>query len=158
MPRMIAALCLEVGDRQQIEKWLAAHGTPQQVALRGRIVRAAAEGQSDTAIAAQLQINRKTVILWRRRFAEAGLESLWEIAPGRGRKPVYGADKIKALVDTTLQTKPKGVTQWSCRLMATRATSASVTCTSTSGLRAPNRRFTLNVGSVRSRIAPMRSA
>src|SRR5271165_7475957 len=118
MPRMIAALCLEVGDRQQIEKWLAAHGTPQQVALRGRIVLAAGKGQSDSAIAAQLQINRKTVILWRRRFAEQGLESLWEIAPGRGRKPVYGADKIKALVDATLQTKPKGMTQWSCRLMA----------------------------------------
>src|SRR5208337_4942767 len=65
-----------------------------------------------------IEINRKTVILWRRRFAEQGLESLWEIAPGRGRKPVYGADKIKALVDATLQTKPKGMTQWSCRLMA----------------------------------------
>ena len=118
MPRTIAALCLEAGDRQRIEKWLAAQGTPQQVALRIRIVLAAAEGHSDTAIAAQLQINRKTVILWRRRMAEEGLESLWEIAPGRGRKPVYGADKIKALVEATLQTKPKGMTQWSCRLMA----------------------------------------
>src|SRR5205823_6469855 len=47
-----------------------------------------------------------------------GCGSLWEIAPGRGRKPVYGADQIKALVDATLQTKPKGMTQWSCRLMA----------------------------------------
>ena len=118
MPRMIPALSLEADDRQKIEQWLAAHGTPQQVALRGRIVLAAAEGQPDTAIAMQLEINRKTVILWRQRFAEQGLESLWEIAPGRGRKPVYGADKIKAVVDATLQTKPKGMTQWSCRLMA----------------------------------------
>jgi Homeodomain-like domain len=97
---------------------LAALGTPQQVALRGRIVLAAGEGQSDTAIARELQINRKTVILWRRRFVDQGLGSLWEIAPGRGRKAVYGADKIKAIVDATLQTKPKGMTQWSCRLMA----------------------------------------
>ena len=118
MPRMIPALSLKADDEQQIEQWLAAHGTPQQVVLRCRIVLAAAEGQSDSAIAAQLQINRKTVILWRCRFAEQGLESLWEIAPGRGRRPVYGADKIKALVDATLQTKPKGMTQWSCRLMA----------------------------------------
>jgi len=115
---MIPALSLKADDQRQIEQWLAAHGTPQQVALRGRIVLAAAEGQSDTAIALQLEINRKTVILWRQRFAEQGLESLWEIAPGRGRKPVYGADKIKAVVDATLQTKPKGMTQWSCRLMA----------------------------------------
>jgi transposase len=118
MPRITPALRMEAGDQQQIEKWLAAPGTPQQVALRSRIVLAAREGQSDSTIAQQLQVNRKTVILWRHRFAEQGAGSLWEIAPGRGRKPRYGADKIKALVDATLQTKPKGMTQWSCRLMA----------------------------------------
>jgi len=74
-------------DQEQIGRWLAAHGTPQPVALRGRIVLAAAAGQSDSAIARQLGTNRKTVTLWRRRFTEQGLESVWEIAPGRGRKP-----------------------------------------------------------------------
>src|SRR5207247_9233443 len=69
----------------------------------GRIVLAAGEGQSDSAIAERFEVNRKTVSLWRRRFAQQGAGSLWEIAPGRGRKPVYGADKIKALVDATLQ-------------------------------------------------------
>jgi len=43
---------------------------------------------------------------------------LWEVAPGRGRKPTYGNDKIQEIIDTTLQTKPKGMTQWSCRLLA----------------------------------------
>ena len=76
------------------------------------------EGQSDTALAEQVPINRKTVILWRHRFAEQGLESLWEMAPGRGRQPVYGADKIQALVEATLPTKPKGMTHGSCRRMA----------------------------------------
>jgi transposase len=109
---------LNTEDQQQIQQWLKALGTPQQVALRGRIVLAAAQGQSDTAIAQQFQINRKTVMLWRQRFATQGPESLWEIAPGRGRKPLYHADKVKAIVDATLQTKPKGMTQWSCRLMA----------------------------------------
>ena len=118
MPRRTPALNLDARDQQQIQQWLAAQGTPQQVALRSRIVLAAGEGQSDSAIAERFQINRKTVSLWRRRFAQQGAGSLWEIAPGRGRKPVYGADKIKALVDATLQTKPQGMTQWSCRLMA----------------------------------------
>lgn len=36
---------------------------PQQVALRGRIVLAAAKGRSDSAIAQELDTNRKTVIL-----------------------------------------------------------------------------------------------
>jgi transposase len=104
--------------QQQIERWLGAHGTPQQVALRCRIVLAAAQGQAESAIARQLGTNRKTVTLWRTRFAEHGLEGLWQIAPGRGRKPTYGPEKIKALVDATLQTKPSGMTHWSCRLMA----------------------------------------
>ena len=115
---MIPALTLSARDREQIQQWLAAHGTPQQVVLRGRIVLAAARGQSDSAIARLLETNRKTVILWRARFAEQGLKSLWEVAPGRGRKPTYGTKKINAIVEATLQTKPKGMTHWSCRLMA----------------------------------------
>ena len=120
MPASLPALSLSHNDREQIGRWLSAHGTPQQVALRSRIVLAAAAAQSDSAIANDLAINRKTVMLWRARFAEHGLTSLWKIAPGRGRKPTYDGTKIKAIVDTTLQTKPKGMTHWSCRLMAAR--------------------------------------
>ena len=49
---------------------------------------ASAEGQSDNAIARSLAVNRKTVTLWRERFAEQGLDSMWEVAAGRGRKPI----------------------------------------------------------------------
>src|ERR1700728_3066459 len=35
-------------------EWIAAHGTPQQVALRCRIVLSAADGESDSAIARRL--------------------------------------------------------------------------------------------------------
>src|SRR3990172_3154330 len=108
MPAPLPALSLSDNDREQIGRWLSAYGTPQQVALGSRIVLAAAAAQSDSAIANDLAINRKTVMLWRARFAEQGLTSLWEIAPGRGRKPTYDSTKFKALVDTKLQTKPKG--------------------------------------------------
>jgi len=81
-------------------------------------VLAAAEGQSDNAIARGLAVNRKTVRLWRERFVEQGLDSLWEVAPGRGRKPSYGRRKIAAIVTATLDTKPPGMTQWSCRQLA----------------------------------------
>ena len=120
MPAPLSALSLSDHDRERIGHWLSAQGTPQQVALRSRIVLAAATAQSDAAIANDLAINRKTVMLWRARFAEQGLGSLWKIAPGRGRKATYDAAKIKAIVDTTLQTTPKGMTHWSCRLMAAR--------------------------------------
>jgi transposase len=43
---------------------------------------------------------------------------LWEVAPWRGRKATYGPEKIQSIVDATLRSKPKGMTQWSCRLLA----------------------------------------
>jgi transposase len=118
MPRSAAPLTLSKDQQNQIGQWLAAMGTPQQVALRCRIVLAVADGESEAAVASALQINRKTVRLWRERFVAEGLKSLWEIAPGRGRKAWYGPDRIKAVLDATLQSKPQGQTHWSCRLMA----------------------------------------
>ena len=109
---------LSAVDLQKIQQWVGAHGTPQQVALRCRIVLAAATGESDVAIAQQLSVNRNTVILWRKRFADQGLDGLWDVAPGRGRKPIYAIEKIAAIVEATLQTKPVGMTHWSCRTMA----------------------------------------
>jgi transposase len=118
MPRSTLELVVSEEQQRQIEEWLGALGTPQQVALRCRIVLAAGQGQSEVAIATRMNVNRKTVRLWRKRFATQGLPSLWEIAPGRGRKPTYSPDRVKALIDATLQSKPKGTTHWSCRLMA----------------------------------------
>ena len=109
---------LSDSDREQLERWLSAFGTPQQVVLRSKIVLAAAEGHSDGSIAQALEVNRKTVMLWRERFAQAGPDGLWEVAPGRGRKPRYAAEKIEGIVEATLQTKPEGMTHWSCRSMA----------------------------------------
>ena len=65
MPAPLPALSLSDHDREQIGRWLSAPGTPQHVALRSRIVLAAAVAQSDSAIANARAINRKTVVLWR---------------------------------------------------------------------------------------------
>ena len=108
MPRSTPTLALSEDQQKQIERWLAALGTPQQVALRCRIILAAAAGKSEVAIAAENRVNRKTVRLGRERFHTQGLQGLWEIAPGRGRKATYDATRIKAVIDATLQSKPRG--------------------------------------------------
>ena len=118
MPAPVAPLALSDSDRRQLQQWASAQGTPQQVALRCRIVLTAADGESDNAIAQQLKSNRPTVRLWRARFAQKGLQGLWEVAPGRGREATYSSEKIQQVIDTTLQSKPKGRTQWSCRSLA----------------------------------------
>lgn len=116
--RITAALDLKESDERQLRQWISAFGTPQQVALRSQIVLAAAGGRSNLRISQGLEINRKTVTLWRTRFEQEGLDCLWEVAPGRGRKPTYGLEKIESIVQATLRSKPKGQTHWSCRLMA----------------------------------------
>jgi transposase len=58
------------------------------------------------------------VELWRGRVRDLGIDQVWEIASGRGRKPHYDQAKRDAIINATLQTKPKGMTHWSCRRMA----------------------------------------
>src|SRR5258708_24813311 len=117
MPRAAARLVLSDDQSTQLEHWVVALGTPQQVALRCRIILAIAEGKTEVVIAAENSVNRKTVRLWRERFCTQGLPGLWEIAPGRGRKPTYDSSRIKAVINATLHSKPKGSTHWSCRTM-----------------------------------------
>jgi len=111
-------VALSEADRQELEHWVSAHRTPQQVAQRCRIIVDAANGLRDKDIAESMGINVKTVALWRHRFLAEGPDCLWEVAPGRGRKPRYTPEKVEDIINATLQTKPRGATQWSCRTMA----------------------------------------
>src|ERR1700734_2963440 len=107
------SVAVESSQRELLEQWLRAHGTPQQVAKRCRIILLNADGWSDLRIAKELALNRHTCRLWRERFAQAGADALWEIAEGRGRKPRAGLSQ--KILETTLQTKPAGQTHWSTR-------------------------------------------
>ncbi len=111
-------LAITEDQRRTLEQWLRAQSTPQQVALRVRIILMAAEGAANNRIATELGVSRSTAILWRDRFAAGGPRALTETAPGRGRKPSIGAEQIKAIVEATISTTPPGATQWSCRTMA----------------------------------------
>ena len=79
-------------DHAQLEQWESAHGTPQQVALRCRILLGAIDGQKNQAIANRLNVSRPTVNLWRKRARDLGIGQVWEIAPGRGRPSLSGCD------------------------------------------------------------------
>jgi len=118
MAKTASPLVLSLEDQICLRGWESAHSTPQQVVLRCRILLGASEGKTNQALAAQLNVNRHTVELWRQRGRVEGIQGLWEVAAGRGRKPLYDQVRHDAIITATLQTKPKGSTHWSCRTMA----------------------------------------
>ena len=111
-------LLVSESQRKVLETWIRAHGTPQSVATRSRVILMASQGFSNNRIARELGISRPTVIQWRQRFATGGPAALTEVQAGRGRKPQLSAQKVKGIVDATRHTKPEGATHWSCRSMA----------------------------------------
>src|SRR5580658_2901316 len=118
MPNAGLSIKLRPAERAQLKSWECAHGTPQQVALRCRIILRALAGESNVAIAEELEVNRITVQLWRKRVHQRGIGEVWQIAPGRGRKPRYDRATRERIIEATLQSKPAGMTHWSCRSMA----------------------------------------
>src|ERR1700729_1924856 len=107
-----------VQEQKELERWVRAQGTPQGVVQRARIVLATLAGINSKEIGRQLRVSQPTIRKWQRRFTQGGLESLTQIAPGRGRKPRYRAAKVAAIVRTTQKQKPAGQTHWSRRTLA----------------------------------------
>lgn len=111
------AIELTVEERARLEAWSRRRKTAQALALRCRVVLAAADGAANFEIAEQLGISRPTVTKWRNRFAERRLEGLLD-EPRPGRLRTVSDEQVKRIVTTTLETTPKDATHWSTRSLA----------------------------------------
>jgi len=114
--RPAPALVLREGDRAELERLTRSSSVRAGLAQRARIVLLAAQGLTNTAIAAQVGVSRPTVIGWRDRYQAKGIAGLAdEDRSGRPRT----IDRRK-VVAATLKPPPKkyGVTHWSTRLLA----------------------------------------
>ncbi|HET9308727.1 MAG TPA: IS630 family transposase [Candidatus Sulfotelmatobacter sp.] len=105
-------------ERELLEGFARTGNTPQKIVLRIRIVLRSADGIANHALAAELRTSRPTVLRWRRRFEQAGVEGLLEDAPRPGRKRRLTREKEEAIVNATLYCKPTGATHWSVRTLA----------------------------------------
>jgi len=68
-PKPVAVKLTET-ERAELEKLIKRHTVGQQIALRGRLVLAAAAGKNNSQIATELQVSRHTVRLWRERWLQ----------------------------------------------------------------------------------------
>lgn len=113
------ALTVSPEQRAVLETWARSRVLPQRQVQRARLVLLAADGVANDAIAARLATSKPSVLKWRARFLQAGVDGLEE-ASGRGRRPTYGRRFVERVVSTTLRRPPKGVTHWSTRTLAAR--------------------------------------
>lgn len=114
----VAALILRDGDLTRLTAVMRSRSVRAGIAQRARIIVLASEGESNTRIAELVGVTRQTVITWRARYDEAGMNGLVDEARS-GRPRTIDHRKI---VSETLMPPPKklGVTHWSTRLLADR--------------------------------------
>jgi putative transposase len=67
-------------ERQGLETLVRRHGTPQQVALRGRIILGAAAGLNNSQVARQVGLEVDTVRRWRNRWLGLKAASLEDLS------------------------------------------------------------------------------
>jgi transposase len=105
-------------DREFMEELVRSGSTPQKVIFRIAIVLGAADGKSNGQLVRDLGTTKSSVLKWRARYRESGLDGILDDAPRSGRKKTIGAEKEAAIVQATLRTKPPQATHWSTRSMA----------------------------------------
>jgi len=108
-------------QKQTLETWGRAPTSPQYLVTRARICLAAHRGDSNSQIATALHTTRPTVLLWRARFAQSGPTGLEQDAPRGPSVQRLKADRVRAIVEATLQTTPPAATHWSTRTLAKRS-------------------------------------
>lgn len=119
----LVPLTLDEDDREALQRWLRRAKTSQALALRARIVLAAAEGKSNSAVARELGVHISTVRKWRGRYLARGLDGLLD-EPRPGVPRTISDAQVEDVVTRTLETLPADATHWSTRSMA-RATGLS---------------------------------
>jgi transposase len=121
MPTPIAVeITLSDEERSVLQAWTRRRTTAQALALRARIVLAAADQLTNAEIADLEGVSRPTVTKWRNRFAAKRLEGLLD-EPRPGRPRTVTDEQVERVVITTLESKPNNATHWSTRTMAKEA-------------------------------------
>ena len=122
-----ALLSLSKEEREALEKLVRRHSTPQQIALRGRIVLAAADGKGNSEIAREVGLGVDRVREWRMRWIGLQAVSLSDLPveerlsdlPRPGRPSEISAQQICQVVAMACeQPKERPISHWTGREIA----------------------------------------
>jgi transposase len=104
-------------ERVQLVAWSRRAKSANALAMRSRIVLAAADGLGNTAIAVKLGIALSSARKWRSRFVAYRLDGLLD-EPRPGRPRTVSDEQVEAVITRTLETAPADATHWSTRSLA----------------------------------------
>jgi len=129
MPQLAAdPVIVSSAHRVVLQQLVRTHSTPQQLALRARIILEAAEGVGVRRSAKNLDVWPKTVRRWRERWREApekqSVAERLADAPRPGVPPTYTPEQICAIVAMTCEMPEESgrpISQWSQREIADEA-------------------------------------
>jgi transposase len=116
--KMAPIITLMDDERQTLTSWSRGRSTPARLVLRAKIVLAAAAGTMNKDIATQCGTSKKTVSLWRNRFAKMRLSGIEKDAPRPGRTPSIPTATVELILHKTTREKPEAATHWSTRTLA----------------------------------------
>jgi transposase len=117
MSKRATVVILSSEDRFTLERWVRSAKTEQRLAQRGRVILAAASGQSTTAIARAEGLRPASVSKWRVRFARVGLVGLQD-APRPGAVRRYGPATERRILAKLDEPPPSGHATWTGALVA----------------------------------------
>jgi transposase len=113
------ALILREGDRDRLAELARLPSVPSGLAKRARMVLLAADGTPNAQIARAVGVSRPTVIGWRDRYQQGGLQALQD-EPRSGRPAEIDEAGVVAatLVNDGRPPERLGITHWSARFLA----------------------------------------
>ena len=122
-----AVLALNKREQKELEALVRRHSTPQQIAQRGRMILAAAQGKNNGQIARELGMKADTVRCWRMRWFGWQTISLDDVSvnerlsdhPRAGRPAQITAEQTCQLIALACeQPKERPISHWTGREIA----------------------------------------
>ena len=112
--RVAAEIALSKEERRRLETWASTRSTSAGLRERARIVLRAAEGMTNKAIAAELEVDANKVGRWRARVAKEGTSIIEKERPRGanhgGKNTKKQAQFRSEVVEATTQTTPNDAT------------------------------------------------
>jgi transposase len=104
-------------DRRDLTEIAQSRSLPAGYVFRARLILLLAEGLSFRLIQERLQTTAPTIVRWKQRFRDRGLEGLDTFHPGQKAKILTPGLRARILA-ATRQAPRDGSTHWSCRRLA----------------------------------------